>query len=262
MMKRTLWNLICVSSVFCCVLLVPIHTSVGQGFVEDPSDGTRMVEYVMAAPRAAIVPRPGPCPVDCVNCCCCCCCCRMYGAAHNFPRRNGRLFIPAGTVVFFRESPELEGVWYERTYGHLATGFELQIRDRLSGTEEWITLGRDGAGATRFGPSIGTADVGVRHYFEHPGVYYLRANIGTKAAPMPLDNAVEPCDCHCPCPMAAHDEDTVYVVVIVRDGPVPVSATTEDPNRGAAAPLEPEGEAAEPVDPDENGGRVLQPRRR
>lgn len=105
----------------------------------------------------------------------------------------------------------------------------------------WVTIGRDGARATREGPSIGRAHVGVAVRFCKPGVYYLRGIIRTYAQPhypLPLEqwdhllvnNGTE--DVLPEIPWAA-DRDIVYVRVCVVDWP---TLDVEPPGHAAGGP--------------------------
>jgi hypothetical protein len=191
-----------------------------------PDDGLRRLEYVVAAPRGAIVPPPQPTTVPWP----------LYGAAFNFPRPNGSLTVPVGAAVVFRESRNMEGIWYPHTFGNLATSLELQMLDPTGSTEEWVTIGRDGARDTRKGPSIGAADVKVPHRFEQAGEYALRAIIRSNAVPM--NPATDPATVTNAVGISAHAENIIAVRVKVVDPPVVESATTDDPINEVALAME------------------------
>lgn len=167
-----------------------------------------VMKYAMASPRACLI---GP-PVWSSN---------VYylptGAAENFPRANGTLRVPVGTRVVFCLSRDLEGVWYDGSYGCLGTSLVLQLCKACKCAEHkfaeckccecnceeckrlgvvcsepddtviqlcpWVTIGRDGAKDVRKGPSIGRAKVGVPVRFKRPGFYYLRGIVRTFARP-------------------------------------------------------------------------------
>jgi len=196
-------------------------------------DAVRPIPYVVAAPRAALVGPPAT--TDALR--------PVYGAAYNFPRRNGMLTVRLGTVVAFRLGHNIEGVWYPDTFGHLGTSLrvELLVRHGTDAARRWKPLGRDGARAMRAGPSIGTADVRVRHRFDTPGYHVLRAIVRTAAVPVNANtDAVSAAE---PSPGAADVEDIIYIVVRAVDADVEVTATADDPLVEFAEPLEPEDEA-------------------
>ncbi len=101
----------------------------------------------------------------------------MAGAAHNFPSHPIHIVIRRDTVVVFRDSLNMEAVWYAHTYGRITTRLIIQ-RAVMGDNDElqWVTIGKDGARGKREGPSIGHTDVKVRHRFRRVGRYYLRAD--------------------------------------------------------------------------------------
>lgn len=213
------------------VALVAIQNAPAQELTAESPEAVRVIPYVMAAPRAALVPPPldtSHVPMPAI------------GAAHNFPRRNGGLVVPVGAVVAFLLAPGIEGVWYPKTHGLLGTCLELEMRQPDS--NQWVPLGRDGARAIRVGPSIGTADVKVRHRFNRPGRFILRGIIRTVAVPID-QNATEVDPANTDCPGAAVAVNKVFVHVTVVEGPAEVSTTTADPTDEATLELEPDEEA-------------------
>jgi len=162
--------------------------------------------YVVASPRASLTA------------------CSVYstkydvtvGAAHNFPREDGRLLVRQGSKVDFRLDRNIEGVWYEGACGILCTQLVVEMQDAEGVTETWAEIGTDGAGAHRCGPQIGRADVTVHHRFNEAGRYLVRATVRTAA--IPLDTIVEAATAADPSMLyscAAVERDEVYVTVHV-----------------------------------------------
>jgi len=205
-----------------------------------------VVKYVMASPRACLI---GP-MYRCTNAWCC-----ARGAAENFPRANGAMRVPVGTRVVFCQSREMEGVWYDRSYGCLGTSLVLQwcpackcdtcepADDDTAAASAWVTIGSDGAKDVRRGPSIGRAKVGVPVRFRKAGIYYLRGIVKTFARPRCLrpvqldvgENAAElEADEVLPAIPAAVDKDVVYVRVHVVNWPTadaePLDEAVDDPD--------------------------------
>ena len=180
----------------------------------DPAAPIPVRQYVVASPRAALTLLP-PCAeaaeVDC---------CQSAGAAYNFPRQDGRIVVRQGTVVVFRLGRNIEGVWYPRACGWLGTQLVLEMQTiTTAGDTEWILIGKDAAAAERCGPVAGRANVGVRHAFNRPGRYLMRAKVWTFALPTCdlTDDANAP-DIDCPGAVKAYDE--VYVLVRVPEHPI------------------------------------------
>jgi hypothetical protein len=200
-------------------------------------------EIVVASPRASIawaVPRepeiqpeeaadPAELPVF------------QVGAAENFAATGISIRVRKDAVVHFRESRQVEGVWYERTYGRLGSVLLVQIQNPSSAAPEWITLGRDGAGAIRRGPSLGTARISVRVQFPRVGEFHLRAVVITGAVPMDIpadDPDAKPVDSR----YADFDVDSIPIKVVVVDGTDPgdvePQALPRGPDLGFAEPLQ------------------------
>jgi len=181
----------------------------------DPTVPIQVRQYVVASPRAALtVLRPCAEAADCY-------CCETVGGAYNFPRQDGRIIVRRGTVVVFRLDRNIEGVWYPRACGWLGTQIVLEMQTITSdGEVEWVVLGRDAAAAERCGPMAGRANVGVRHAFQRPGRYLMRAKVWTFALPTcgPTDDALDAPDTNCPGAVRAYDE--IYVLVRVPEGPI------------------------------------------
>ena len=51
---------------------------------------------------------------------------QMVGSAWNFPSHPIRIIVRQGTVVVFHDSRNMEGVWYNHTFGTLSTKLVLQ----------------------------------------------------------------------------------------------------------------------------------------
>jgi hypothetical protein len=166
----------------------------------------------------------------------------QVGAAENFPAREISLVVRKGQVVYFRESRNIEGVWYEDTYGLMGTLLHVQIRNPMSATPEWITLGKDGAYGIRHGPSIGTAQIGVRVEFKRLGEFRLRAIVLTGAIPRYFDTDstdAKPKDS----PYADFDFDVIPIKVTVVEDLDPAALEPEqvprDPDLGYRQPFDP-----------------------
>jgi len=253
MSRRT----VVISSLVVCLVLASICSGMlarVQRRVEPiPIRPVPRMNYVMASPRACLI-GPPEWSIDI-------CFWWPTGDAENFPRANGAIRVPVGAKVVFCLSREIEGVWYEDSYGCLGTSLVLQwcrackyIDDvcpecePLANTDEltadnatvypWVTIGRDGAKDTRKGPSIGRAKVGVPVRFRRPGFYYLRGIITTYARPgytLPLEpwydclvGADDPDAVLPPIPTAV-DRDIVYVRVRVVD----LTITDVEPKEGS-----------------------------
>ncbi len=241
-----------------------------------------VVRYTMASPRAALI---GP-PVWSTNAYY-----LPSGGAENFARGAGSIRVRVGTRVHFCLSNRTEGVWYANSYGRLATSLVLQwccacecedatwkdcicnacdceacqcaecleCEEQFDPTTDtvedtvcpWITIGKDGAGATRKGPSIGKACVGVPVRFRKPGIYYLRGIVRTVAQPwypLPLDQwsklLTNTTGDTLPMIPATIDKDIVYVRVRVLGWPTasvePIDEVSADPDieYGEAIPRE------------------------
>lgn len=199
-------------------------------------------EIVVASPRAAIawaVPRPPHVGPEATT---------MeelprfqVGAAENFAATRIAIVVRKDSVVRFRESRQIEGVWYDDAFGRLGTILLVQMRNPTDATPEWITLGRDGAGAIRRGPSIGTARVSVPVRFPRVGEYQLRAIVVTGAIPMgPVVGATdtEPVDS----PYYDIDLDVipirVKVVEILDPAALGAQLIPRGPDLGFSEPLE------------------------
>jgi hypothetical protein len=191
-------------------------------------------QYVVASPRAALAPVRrlqdevgDTCPTQ--------------GAVFNFARPRGRILARQGTMIIFRYDRNTEGVWYNGACGLLRSELNVEMRpasfpreeqgqpdDPTSETTEkqldgntgdlpdeepvWIQLGHDGVERSGCGPAVGTANIGVRHLFEQPGDYLVRATIRTAAIPrlLTLDPAESASDAACG---VAHRSDQVFVAV-------------------------------------------------
>jgi len=164
----------------------------------------------------------------------------QVGAAHNFAATGISITVRKDAVVRFRESRQVEGVWYERTWGRLGSVLLVQIQNPSSATPEWITLGRDGAGALRRGPSLGTAGISVPVRFPRVGEFRLRAVVITGAVPMELasdDPDAEPVDSA----YADFDVDFVPIKVVVVEsvepGEIDSQVIPRGPDLGYGEPL-------------------------
>lgn len=180
----------------------------------DPAALIPVRQYVVASPRAALTVLQ-PCAEAAEVYCC-----QTAGAAYNFPRQDGRIVVRPGTLVVFRLDRNIEGVWYPGACGWLGTQLVLEIRTVTSaGDLEWVVIGKDAAAAERCGPVAGRANVGVRHAFNRPGRYLMRAKVWTSALPTCdlADDANAP-DIDCPGAVKAYDE--VYVLVRVPEDQV------------------------------------------
>ena len=196
-------------------------------------------QYVVAAPRASLVMLPPPPEVEpavgtetpeCLT----------VGAACNFPRRHGRLLVRPNTVVVFRLAKDAEGVWYQGACGLLGTQLILSMLDpsidpsTVTETGEvpedaWIELGRDAAAGLRCGPRVGHAVVGVRHLFQEPGDYLLKAAVWTGAIPGNSIDLADPGLVLPPCSALVHDVILIGVRVLP-PGVEPEDIPTEDVN--------------------------------
>ena len=228
------------------------------------------IKYVLASPRAALIG-----PVRAAT--------GLHGrqsaGAGNFPRENGEVKIPAGARVVFCLSRNLEGVWYRRSFGRLSVSMvlqkrrpcrkhpqtELNVQDidtadvnditDVNGAahNHWVTIGRDGAGDVRRGPSIGRAKVGVPVLFKRPGVYLLRAKIRTTAQPLYPRPSEEPNALESTKPKrppAAVAKDVVYVKVKVVNLPIIQIAPDQEPTPAPdAAYILPMPKEIDPNDP-------------
>jgi hypothetical protein len=192
----------------------------------DPEDAVHLPirRYVVAEPRVALtVPRinrllmntdvePDPSVVEIPETDLCC---KIIGSAYNFPRHDGKMVVRRGTVVYFLLGKNTQGVWYEHACGQLSAQLRLDMLDPNSEEERWIPIGRDGAAARRCGPLWGTAKIGVRHRFEEPGLYLMRASVWSHAIPAhPVD--AETVEVMPRCADRAHDE--IFVLVRVASG--------------------------------------------
>ena len=238
---------------------------------DDAAKAAHIVRYVIAAPRACLIDAPlWTAAIPWLP----------SGAAENFARADGALRVLTGTQVVFALGPGLEAVWYDHTYGTIATSLEVQLRPAdlpddsndpndqkdLHGQaataakrpavepSPWITLGVDGAKDTRKGPSIGHADVAVGVRFSNAGVYYLRGIVRTVVEPQypqPVDHwrdrlSVTGAE-NLPDIPAEVDRDMVHVKVLVVDKPV----ANEEPNDPASK--EPNADHTESLPKDSEG---------
>ena len=228
------------------------------------------IKYVLASPRAALI---GPVRAAAARHG------RQSAGAENFPRENGEIKIPTGARVVFCLSRNLEGVWYRRSFGRLGASIVLQkrrpcrehpqlepdiqdidIADANDITDangvrhnHWVTIGRDGAGDVRRGPSIGKAKIGVPVLFDRPGVYLLRAKIRTTAQPLYPRPSEEPNALESTKPKrppAAVAKDVVYVKVKVVNLPIIQIAPDQEPTPAPdAAYILPMPKEIDPNDP-------------
>jgi hypothetical protein len=144
-------------------------------------------QYIVASPRAALAPVPqlqtGDNEVADR--------CTVAGAAYNFPRDDGRMLVRTGSVVVFRFDRNAEAVIYPGACGLIRSQLLLELRELDATTEtdapevepEWMPIGRDAIEGRRCGPIFGTGHVAVRHLFERPGSYLVRATVSTYAVP-------------------------------------------------------------------------------
>ena len=115
----------------------------------------------------------------------------------------------------------------------------------------WVTIGRDGAGDVRRGPSIGKAKIAVPVLFDRPGVYLLRGIIRTIAVPLYPRPSEEPKPKR---PLAAVDRDVVYVKVKVVDLPITQITPDEEPTlEPDVAYILPMPKETSPNDPNQAG---------
>lgn len=198
-------------------------------------------QYVVASPRAslAVAPQANEGSLDG---------CETVGAAYNFPRNRGRMLVKQGSVVVFRYDRNTEGVWYNNACGLLRSQLLVEVAhipmrpvdgegagetdaspsvtkgelpddpidpERPDIQLDWVEAGRDGASGFGCGPAVGTAHIGVRHFFREPGLYAVRSTIKTYAIPARDRSALEDSDL---CGAArAVDEVFALVYVVSRD---------------------------------------------
>ena len=209
--------------------------------------------YVVASPRACLIGQPRSDPNHFVT---------VLGDAENFPRENGEIKVPLGSRVVFLFSRQLEGVWYDHSFGRIDFSMVLQRRLLIPdpnipildsndvNSPEWVDIGHDFASDLRRGPTIGQARVGVPVFFRWPGIYLLRAKITTVAQPMFLpptaDSNTEPLLLP-----PAVDSDIVYVTVKV------VNLPRTQINPDVEPPIDPDVNYTNPMPtentPDEQG---------
>jgi hypothetical protein len=198
-------------------------------------------KYIVASPRAALALHPlldaTDEPVRCP----------AVGAVSNFPRRDSRMLVRQGTVIVFRYDRNVEGVWYDGACGLLRSNLEVEMRElrppqgegmgeggdpasgdptqRVNGVEVdgagdeeviWTPIGHDGAEARTCGPAIGTAQIAVRHHFQEPGDYLVRAHITTAAIPANASDVLEDSANFCGA-VRRHDRVLVHVRVVAHD---------------------------------------------
>ncbi len=184
-------------------------------------------QYVVASPRAALA-RVRPRDVTDDKC-------ATQGAVFNFARPRGRILARQGTMVIFRYDRNTEGVWYDGACGLMRSELNVEMRrasfpheeqdrpDDPTGEKQlngdgpdeepvWIPLGHDGAEGRGCGPAVATANIGVRHLFEEPGDYLVRATIRTAAIPEQhtTDQVRDASDAACG---VAHRMNRVFVAV-------------------------------------------------
>ena len=226
----------CIKAVLVCTMVVAVAACFA--WANDEPDPEPMIREVrVASPRAALVmavcdntPQK-PTEISAVQPVP-----HQVGAAENFASKPIALVVPKGQVIYFRDSRDIEGVWYRRTHGWLASAFFLQIKDPTGTEDTWIPIGHDGAYAIRKGPSVGRANIGVRHRFERPGQFVLRAIVVTVAVPVDPNNA----DPNQKCPYTAFDYDEVLIRVQVVEEVTPELEGLEVlPAVGTVVPLEP-----------------------
>jgi hypothetical protein len=148
--------------------------------------------YVVASPRVSLAghppllqvatdgtansadaARPDILPLDC----------RTIGAAHNFPRRDGRICVQVGDSIFFQLDNETEGVWYEKACGYLGAMIFVYQHDRDG--DRWVPIGRDARYARLCGPGKGQGvNIGVPFHANRPGVHYISACVVSFALPV------------------------------------------------------------------------------
>lgn len=166
-----------------------------------------------------------------------------HGAVVNFPRKNGSLKVPLGVRVIFCLSRSFEGVWYENTYGLLATSVKLQrYQPPTDSTNEgsWVDIGEDKASEIRTGPSVARAKVGVPVVFRMPGEYLIRAVVHTVAKPMHPNALTDQLNSSVILPEAVK-KDVILTRVKVVDQPIiqvrPDEDATEDPDLENIVPM-------------------------
>ena len=256
------------------------------------------MRYVMASPRAALVGRPAWSANTYYL---------PSGAADNFAREAGSIRVRVGSRVNFCLSNQTEGVWYSNSYGTLGTSLTLQwcaacncedtewkdcinalcdcdacicaasgdceLDETVTAEAEdicpWVTIGRDGAKATRKGPSIGHASVGVPVRFRKAGIYYLRGIVSTVARPwyplpidqwtylLPENSAAD----SLPAIPIASDKDVVYVRVHVIDlntaDVEPVEEVSTDPDVEYIEAMPVEEESNQPAEAELSGDELI-----
>lgn len=179
-------------------------------------------QYIVASPRASLAPLPGA--VDPAESC------NTVGAATNFARPNGRLLVRKGKGIVFRYDRNVEGVWHADACGLLRSELIVEIRRLPENTanddttrppaepkadeDPWAPIGRDGAAGRGCGPTVGSANIGVRHIFDHPGDFLVRSTIRTFAIP---ENEVVAANATANFCGAARDVDQVLTHVRVVD---------------------------------------------
>lgn len=169
-------------------------------------------QYVVASPRASLAPVPQLQDNEAVDRC------DVAGAAYNFPRDDGRILVRTGSVVVFRFDRNAEAVIYPGACGLIRSELMLEMRELDPAAEsdtpeaepEWTPIGRDAIEGRRCGPVFGTGHVAVRHPFERPGTYVVRATISTFAVPGERDDDPETALCG-----AARSVDEVLIGVRV-----------------------------------------------
>jgi len=140
--------------------------------------------------------------------------------------------VRVGTRVVFGLSRNIGGVWYPESYGRLSTHLVLQkhVGEATDAARRWITVGQDGAGDVREGPSIGHANVAVGHLFREPGIYPMRGIIHTIAQPLNhVTPKITPDN-----PQGVVARDIVYVTVRVL-GPNEEDLSADKPSPGPNA---------------------------
>lgn len=109
--------------------------------------------------------------------------CKTIGAAHNFPRGDGRMCVKVGDSIFFQLDNETEGVWYERACGYLGAMIFVYKHDRDG--DRWVPIGRDARYARFCGPGKGNGvNIGVPFHANRPGVHYISACVVSFALPV------------------------------------------------------------------------------
>ncbi len=188
-----------------------------------------MVQYSVAAPRAAIIGEEAP----------------RVAAAENFPREPGTIRVAAGKRLLFHLSPNSEAVWYgegtstaeweldlyvyrpadDGAVEHIKGSDNYDLEDVDDQTEgDWKHIGEDSTDSKQTAPAIARPQLGIlipgqddERYTDKEDfyrVFLLRATVKT-ILPGTEDGRVY--------------KDDVYVRVVVTNDPIILHEKIEDP---------------------------------